>query len=310
MVNEPCVVAVEKNSREILAVGLDAKHMLGRTPGEIEAVRPLKDGVIADVDVTEMMLRHILKRITARRMFQMKPRVVLGVPSGITELERRAVRSSALAAGAKSVFMVVEPVAAAVGMGLPIESPSGNMVVDIGGGTTEIAVICLSGVVADSSIRTGGDKIDNAILDAMRKHYKLLIGEPTAEMVKVQIGSAFDTGEEHEMDVKGRDLVSGMPKTIRIGSSEVREWIQEPIRAIVEAVCRALEATPAELSADIVDKGLLMTGGGAMIQGLDQLIAFETSLTVHVDDDPLTCVVRGAGRILEDLPAFRKVLTT
>ena len=309
VVNEPCVVAVEKTSRKILGIGLDAKRMLGRTPEDIEAIRPLKDGVIADVDITEMMLRHFLKRVTSRRMFRMKPRVVVGVPSGITELERRAVRSSALMAGAKSVYMVVEPVAAAVGMGLPIESPTGNMVIDIGGGTTEIAVICLSGVVANSSIRVGGDKIDHAIEDSMRRHYKLLIGESTAEMIKIQIGSAFDTGEEQEMDVKGRDLVSGMPKMIRIGSSEVREWIQEPIRSIVDAVRRALESTPPELSADIVDRGLLMTGGGAMIQGLDQLITFETNLTVHVDEDPLTCVVRGAGRILEDLHTFRNILT-
>ena len=309
VVNEPCVVAVERESRKILGIGREAKLMLGRTPDDIEAIRPLKDGVIADVDITEMMLRHFLKQVTSRRIFRMKPRVVVGVPSGITELERRAVRSSALMAGAKSVYMVVEPVAAAVGMGLPIETPTGNMVIDIGGGTTEIAVICLSGVVANTSIRVGGDKIDSAIEDAVRRHYKLLIGESTAEKIKIRIGSAFDTGDEQEMDVKGRDLVSGMPKMIRIGSSEVREWIQEPIRAIVDAVRRALEATPPELSADIVDRGLLMTGGGAMIQGLDQLITFETNLTVHVDDDPLTCVVRGAGRILEDLHTFRKVLT-
>jgi len=236
VLNEPSVVAVDRRSRRILSIGLEAKRMLGRTPEGIEAIRPLKDGVIADVDVTEMMLRHFLKQVTSKWVFQFKPRVVVGVPSGITELERRAVRSSAMSAGAKGVFMVDEPMAAAIGVGLPVETPTGNMVIDIGGGTTEIAVIALSGIVSNTSIRVGGDELDSAIVTFLRKNYNLLIGEPTAEAIKVQIGSAFDFGEEREMDVKGRDLVSGIPKTVIVHSQEVRECIQEPIQAIVEAV--------------------------------------------------------------------------
>lgn len=308
VLNEPSVVAVEKGSRRILGIGLEAKRMLGRTPEGIEAIRPLKDGVIADVDVTEMMLRHFLKQVTSKRIFRIKPTVVVGVPSGITELERRAVRSSAMSAGAKSVFMVDEPMAAAIGVGLPVETPTGNMVIDIGGGTTEIAVIALSGIVSDTSIRVGGDELDSAIVTFLRKNYNLLIGEPTAEAIKVQIGSAFDYGEEREMDVKGRDLVSGIPKTVAVHSQEVRECLQEPIQAIVDAVRRALEITPPELASDIVDRGIMMTGGGALIRGLDKLLKHETNLPIHVDEEPLTCVVRGAGRILDDLTKYRTVL--
>jgi len=308
VLNEPSVVAVEKGSRRIMGIGLEAKRMLGRTPEGIEAIRPLKDGVIADVDVTEMMLRHFLKQVTAKRIFRIKPTVVVGVPSGITELERRAVRSSAQSAGAKSVWMCDEPMAAAIGVGLPVETPTGNMVIDIGGGTTEIAVIALSGIVSNTSIRVGGDELDAAIVTFLRKNYNLLIGEPTAEAIKVQIGSAFDFGEEREMEVKGRDLVSGIPKTVTVHSQEVRECIQEPIQAIVEAVRRALEITPPELSSDIVDRGIVMTGGGALIRGLDRLLQHETNLPIHVDEEPLTCVVRGAGRILDDMHKYRSVL--
>jgi rod shape-determining protein MreB and related proteins len=311
VLNEPSVVAVEKRTRKILGIGLEAKRMLGRTPETIEAVRPLKDGVIADVDVTEMMLRHFLKQVTSKRIFRLKPRVVVGVPSGITELERRAVRSSALAAGAKSVYMVAEPTAAAIGVGLPIETPTGNMVIDIGGGTTEIAVIALSGIVSNTSIRVGGDELDAAIVTFLRKSFNLLIGEPTAEAVKIQIGSAWgDESDERTMDVKGRDLVSGIPKTVTVHSREVRECIQEPIQAIVEAVRRALEITPPELASDIVDRGIVMTGGGAMIRGLDRLLTEETNLPIHVDDEPLTCVVRGAGIILDDVHKYRGVLVS
>ncbi len=310
VLNEPSVVAVERGTLKILGVGLEAKRMLGRTPEGIEAVRPMKDGVIADVDVTEMMLRHFLKQVTAKRIFRIKPRVVVGVPSGITELERRAVRSSAMAAGAKLVYMVAEPMAAAIGVGLPVETPTGNMVIDIGGGTTEIAVIALSGIVSNTSIRVGGDELDAAIVTFLRKNYNLLIGEPTAEAIKIQIGSAFDVGEEREMEVKGRDLVSGIPKTVTIHSQEVRECIQEPIQAIVEAVKRSLEITPPELASDIVDRGIVMTGGGAQIRGLDRLLQHETNLPIHVDDEPLTCVVRGAGRILDDIHKYRNVLNT
>jgi rod shape-determining protein MreB len=308
VLNEPSVVALNKDSRRIVGIGLEAKRMLGRTPEGIQAIRPLKDGVIADVDITELMLRHFLKQVTQKRVFRIKPRVVVGVPSGITELERRAVRSSAMSAGAKVVYMVDEPMAAAIGVGLPVETPTGNMVIDIGGGTTEIAVIALSGIVSNTSIRVGGDELDVAIVTFLRKNYNLLIGEPTSEAIKIQVGSAFDFGEEREMDVKGRDLVSGIPKTVKVHSQEVRECIQEPIQAIVEAVRRALEITPPELSADIVDRGIVMTGGGALIRGLDLLLQHETNLPIHVDDEPLTCVVRGAGRILDDLHKYRTVL--
>ena len=308
VLNEPSVVAMEKGTRRIMGIGLEAKRMLGRTPEGIEAIRPMKDGVIADVDVTELMLRHFLKQVTAKRIFRIKPRVIAGVPSGITELERRAVRSSAMSAGAKGVYMVDEPMAAAIGVGLPVETPTGNMVIDIGGGTTEIAVIALSGIVSNTSIRVGGDELDLAIVTFLRKNYNLLIGEPTAEAIKVQVGSAFDFGEEREMEVKGRDLVSGIPKTVLVHSQEVRECIQEPIQAIVEAVRRALEITPPELSSDIVDRGIVMTGGGALIRGLDRLLQHETNLPIHVDEEPLTCVVRGAGRILDDMVKYRTVL--
>jgi rod shape-determining protein MreB len=310
VLNEPSVVAMDKATNKPKGIGLEAKRMLGRTPEGVTAVRPLKDGVIADVDVTEIMLRYFLETVTSKRILKLKPTMVVGVPSGITELERRAVRSSAQAAGAKEVYMVAEPMAAAIGVGLPVETPTGNMVIDIGGGTTEIAVIALSGIVCDTSIRVGGDEIDAAIVTFMRKNYNLMIGEATAEAVKIQIGSAFSTGEEREMDVKGRDLVSGIPKTVRVHSQEIRECIQEPIQAIVEAVRRALEITPPELASDIVDRGIVMTGGGALIRGLDALIARETNLPIHVDEEPLTCVVRGAGRILDDVQKYKGVLTT
>lgn len=310
VLSEPSVVAVERGTKRIMSVGLEAKRMLGRTPDGIEAVRPLKDGVIADVDVTELMLRHFLKQVMAKRIFRIKPRVVVGVPSGITELERRAVRSSAQAAGANEVYMVAEPMAAAIGVGLPIETPRGNMVIDIGGGTTEIAVIALSGIVADTSIRIGGDELDQSIVTFLRKTYNLLIGEPTAEAIKMQVGSAIPIENEREMEVKGRDLLSGIPKMVLIHSEEIRECLQEPLRSIVEAVRSALEITPPELASDIVDFGIVMTGGGALIRGLDKLIALETNLPIHVDEEPMTCVVRGSGRILENFAKYRPVLRT
>src|SRR3954463_11614642 len=310
VLNEPSVVAIDRETKKIKGVGLEAKRMLGRTPDGIIAVRPMKDGVIADFDVTEKMLRYFLTLIIENHVFKVKPRVIVCVPSGITEVEKRAVRDSALGAGAKEVFMVAEPMAAAIGVGLPVETPTGNMVIDIGGGTTEIAVIALSGIVCDTSIRVGGDEIDIAIVTFLRKNYNLMIGEATAEAVKIQIGSAFSTGDEREMDVKGRDLVSGIPKTVRVHSQEIRECIQEPIQAIVEAVRRALEITPPELASDIVDRGSVRPGGGALIRGLDVLIARETTLPIHVDEEPLTCVVRGAGRILDDIAKYRGVLAS
>src|SRR3990167_3288238 len=299
VLNEPSVVAIERSTGRIKGIGLEAKRMLGRTPEGIIAVRPMKDGVIADFDVTERMLRYFLTLIIENHVFKVKPRVIVCVPSGITEVERRAVRDSALGAGAKEVFMVAEPMAAAIGVGLPVEAPTGNMVIDIGGGTTEIAVIALSGIVCDTSIRPGGDELDQAIVQFMRKTYNLLIGEPTAEAIKIAIGSAAPVGDEKEMEAKGRDLVSGIPKTVRVHSSEIREAIQEPVQQIVDAVRRALEITPPELASDIVDRGIVMTGGGALIRGLDLLLSHETSLPIPLDEDPLTCVVRGTGRITQ-----------
>jgi rod shape-determining protein MreB and related proteins len=310
VLNEPSVVAIDRESKKIKGVGLEAKRMLGRTPDGVIAVRPMKDGVIADFDVTEKMLRYFLTLIIENHVFKVKPRVIVCVPSGITEVEKRAVRDSALGAGAKEVFMVAEPMAAAIGVGLPVETPTGNMVIDIGGGTTEIAVIALSGIVSDTSIRTGGDELDTSIVQFMRKNYNLLIGEPTAEQIKINIGSAAPVGDEREMEVKGRDLVSGIPKTVRVHSSEIREACQEPIQQIVDAVRRALEITPPELASDIVDRGIVMTGGGALIRGLDLLLSQETSLPIHVDEDPLTCVVRGTGRILDDEEKYWSVLST
>ena len=310
VLNEPSVVAIDRETKKIKGVGLEAKRMLGRTPEGVLAVRPMKDGVIADFEITEKMLRFFLELIIKNHPFRVKPRVIVCVPSGITEVERRAVRDSALGAGAKEVFMVAEPMAAAIGVGLPVETPTGNMVIDIGGGTTEIAVIALSGMVSDTSIRVGGDELDASIVQFMRKQYNLLIGEPTAEQIKIQIGSAAPLGEEREMEVKGRDLVSGIPKTVRVHSVEIREAVQEPIQQIVNAVRRALEITPPELASDIVDRGIVMTGGGALIRGLDVLLTQETGLPIHVDEDPLTCVVRGTGRILDDEEKYWSVLTT
>src|ERR1700741_77796 len=292
VLNEPSVVALERATGKIKGIGLEAKRMLGRTPDGIIAVRPLKDGVIADFDVTEKMLRYFLKTIIDKHIFRVKPRVIVCVPSGITEVERRAVRDSAEPAGAKQVLMVAEPMAAAIGVGLPVETPTGNMVIDIGGGTTEIAVIALSGIVSDTSIRTGGDELDMAIVQFMRKNYNLLVGESTAEQIKIQIGSAAPIGEEREMEVKGRDLVSGIPKIVRVHSSEIREAVQEPVQQIVDAVRRALEITPPAPASAIGDRGSVRTGGGALTRGLEVLLSHGTNLPVHVDEDPLTCVVR------------------
>ena len=310
VLNEPSVAAVDQATGNIMGIGLDAKRMLGRTPDGIHAVRPMKDGVIANFDVAEKMLRHFLRQVIDRSILKVKPTLIVCVPSGITEVERRAVRDSARSAGVKKLLMVAEPMAAAIGVGLPVETPSGSMVIDIGGGTTNIAVIALSGIVCDASIRTGGDELDQAIVQYMRKTYSLLVGEPTAERIKIQLGSAVPMVPEEEMDVKGRDLVSGLPKTVRIDSSGVRDAIQEPLSRIVNAVRRALEMTPPELASDILDHGIVLTGGGALIRGLDQLLMEETGLPVRRDDDPLTSVVRGTGRILDDPARFGSVLTT
>lgn len=310
VINEPSVVAVDRESRRVRAVGLEAKRMVGRTPEGIIAVRPMRDGVIADVDMADLMLRHFLERVLKRRgLFRTKPQVVIGVPSGITEMEKRAVRAAVMGAGARSVALISEPMAAAIGVGLPVTSPKGSMVVNVGGGTSEIGVIALSGIVADASIRVAGNELDEAIMAYVRKSRNLLIGEATAESVKIQIGSAYPLGEEREMDVTGRDLVNGIPKTVRVASEEIRECIQEPVHAIVAAVRRALEVTPPELASDILDAGIVMTGGGAQLRGLGRLLERETGLSIHLDEQPLTCVVRGAAKVLEDMRTYGGVLS-
>jgi rod shape-determining protein MreB len=307
VLNEPSVAALDKGTGKVIAVGTEAKGMLGRTPGEIVAIRPLKEGVIADFETAEALLREFIQKVQKRRLF-IRPRIMIAVPSGITEVEKRAVRDSAAAAGAREVYLVTEPVAAAIGVGLPIGKPAGNMVIDMGGGTTEIAVIALFGIVTSTSIRVGGDKLDEAIIQFVKRTFNLMIGDQTAEQIKIRIGSAYDLGAEEEMEIKGRDLVSGVPKTMVIRSSPVREAMQEPIAAIVEAVRRSLESTPPELAADIVDRGIVLTGGGALLRGLDVLLREETNLPINLVEDPLTAVVLGTGKILDEPENYEKVL--
>ena len=306
---EPSVVAVQRDPRggkKVLAVGKDAKEMLGRTPGSIHAVRPLRDGVIADFEITEAMLRYFIARAHNRRTL-VKPRIIICVPFGITEVEKRAVKESAEGAGAREVYLIEEPMAAAIGAGLPITEPSGNMVVDIGGGTTEVAVISLAGIVYSQSVRVGGDKMDEAIVAYMKRKYNLLVGEQSAERVKCTIGNAHPAEEPMTMEVKGRDLVAGVPKTVLVNGDEIRDALSEPINAIVDAVMTALERTPAELSADIVDKGIVLTGGGALLRNLDVLLREETGLPVMVSDDPVSAVVLGSGKTLDHLELLKEV---
>ncbi len=307
ILNEPSVVAMEKRSGKVLAIGIAAKEMIGRTPYEINAIRPLKDGVIADFEITEKMLSNFIKR-AVRHRFLMKPRIIISVPSGITEVEKRAVRDSAENAGAREVYLIAEPMAAAIGVGLPVDQPSGSMIIDIGGGTSEIAVIALGGIVNDTSIRIAGDELDEAIISYLKKNYNLLIGERTSEEIKWKIGAAYPLEKEETIEVKGRDLVAGVPKTMKVSSAQIREALNEPISGIVEAVRQALEQTPPELASDILDRGIIMTGGGALIRGLDKRLRQETNLPVIVADDPLTCVARGTGKCLEDFQNFTKVL--
>jgi rod shape-determining protein MreB len=307
VLNEPSVVAIDQSSRKAYAVGLEAKQMLGKTPDHIAAVRPMKDGVIADFQITEMMLREFIRKSQKKKLF-IRPRIVIAVPSGITEVEKRAVRDSAEHAGAREVFLIAEPISAAIGVGLPVDKPSGNMIIDIGGGTTEIAVIALDGIVANSSIRVGGDELDEAIVNYVKRTYNLLIGEQTAEHIKIKIGTAIKLEKPLEMEVKGRDLVAGIPKNLKLTSEEIREAISEPISQIVEALKAALEQTPPELAADIVDRGIVMTGGGALLRGLDTLLKEETNLPINVVDDPLLCVVLGAGKILDNVHVYDRIL--
>jgi len=306
---EPSVVAIEKGTNHVLAVGEEAKRMLGRTPGSIVAIRPLKDGVIADFEISESMLRYFIRKVHPRKIL-VRPRIVIAVPSGITEVEKRAVKDSALHAGAREVYLVEEPIAAAIGVGLPIQEPSGNMVIDIGGGTTEMAVISLAGIVFSRSLRIGGDELDQAIINHLKKNYNLMIGERTAEEIKIKIGSAYPLDEELTLEVKGRDLVAGLPKMVTVTSQEIREAMSEPIQAIVEAVRITLERTPPELSADLIDKGLILAGGGSLLRGLDKLLSEETGLPVHIADDPLTAVAKGTGRVLSEIKYLRKVTVT
>ncbi|MCK4302940.1 MAG: rod shape-determining protein [Candidatus Eisenbacteria sp.] len=307
VLNEPSVTAVERATRKVLAVGTEAKAMLGRTPHEIEAVRPMRDGVIADFEMTEELLRKLISKVQKNR-FLVHPRIIISVPSGITEVEKRAVRDSAERAGAREVFLVAEPIAAAIGVGLPVDKPIGNMVIDIGGGTTEIAVITLNGIVHDTSLRVAGDKMDEAIQQYIKRAYNLLIGDRTAERIKIEIGSGFPLEEELELEIKGRDLIGGIPKTIKVTSVEIREALQEPISAIVEGLKQSLEQTPPELASDIVDRGIVMTGGGSLLRGLDMLLREATNLPITVADEALLCVVLGCGKILEQIEDYEKVL--
>jgi len=306
---EPSVVAVQKDSRgikKVLAAGHEAKEMLGRTPGNIEAIRPMKDGVIADFEITEAMLRYFIRKVHNRKSL-VRPRIIICVPFGITEVERRAVRESAECAGAREVYLIEEPMAAAIGAGLPITEATGNMIVDIGGGTTEVAVISLAGIVFSQSVRVAGDKMDEAIIQYIKRKYNMLIGERTAELIKITIGNAYPNGEVKTMEIKGRDLVAGVPRVMEINSDEIREAIAEPVFAIVEAVKEALEKTPPELAADIVDKGIVLAGGGALLKNLDVLLKEETGLPISIAPDPLSAVVLGTGKALDELDRLKGV---
>jgi rod shape-determining protein MreB len=304
---EPSVVAVDKNTNRVLAVGVEAKRMLGRTPANIVAIRPLRDGVIADFEVTEKMLRYFITRVHNRRAL-VRPRVVVGVPSGVTEVEKRAVRESAEHAGAREIYLVQEPMAAAIGADLPVQEPAGNMIVDIGGGTTEVAVISLGGIVVSQCVRVGGDEMDESIIQYVKNTYNLMIGERTSEEVKIKIGSAFSSSnKEYNMEIKGRDLVTGLPKTLQISSSEIRKAMADPISVIVNTVKSTLERTPPELSSDIVERGVILAGGGSLLKGLDRLLSKETGLPVNLTEDPLSCVVRGTGKILDELKTLKMI---
>ena len=306
VINEPSVVAIERKSGKVVAIGAEAKKMLGRTPGNIVAIRPMKDGVIADFEIAEKMLNHFIKKAHNRNTF-VRPRVIIGVPSRVTQVEQRAVRDSAELAGAREVYLIEQPIAAAIGAGLPIAEPSGNMVVDIGGGTTDIAVISLAGIVYSKAVRVAGNEMDEAIIQYIKKTYNLLIGERTAEAIKMEVGSAFPLEERMTMEIKGRHLIEGVPKTITITDEEIREALAETINVIVDAVRVALERTPPELSADIMDRGIVLTGGGSLLKNLDKRLREETGLPLAMAEDPLSSVVLGAGKMLSDFNLLRKI---
>ena len=305
VLREPSVVAIQSGTKRILAVGDEAKRMLGRTPGNIVAIRPMKAGVIADFEITEAMLRYFIKKIHNRKKM-VRPRIIIAVPSDITEVEKRAVKDSATHAGAREVFLIEEPMAAAIGVGLPVQEPAGNMIVDVGGGTTEVALISLAGIVFSRTVRVGGDEMDECIVQYMKRVYNLMIGERTAEEVKISMGSAYPVDEETSMEVKGRDLVAGLPKTLTITSEELREALQEPVSSIIDAIRITLERCPPELAADLVDRGMILAGGGALLSGFDKLIAEQTGLPVHLADDPLSAVAEGTGVVLNELNFLRK----
>lgn len=307
VVREPSVVAIRDDSKAVLAVGEEAKRMIGRTPGNIVAIRPMKDGVIADFDITQSMLRYFIQKAAAKKGV-VSPRIAICVPFGVTEVEKRAIEDAARTAGAKDAFLIEEPMAAAIGAGLRIEEPEGNMVVDIGGGTSEIAIISLGGIVTAKSIRLGGDELDEAIVSYVKKEYSLMIGERTAEDVKIRIGSAYKDGEEVEMEIRGRDLISGLPKTMQISSSEVRDALRDPVNSIVDGIKSTLEKTPPELASDIMENGIMLTGGGALLRGLDKLVKEETGMPVKIAENPLDCVAIGTGKSVEDQEIFEKVL--
>jgi len=307
VLNEPSVVAIQRDTGEVLAVGEEAKQMIGRTPGNIVAIRPLKDGVIADFDVTQAMLKYFIRKAMSSQSF-IRPRVIVGVPSGVTEVEKRAVIDATIQAGAREAYLIEEPMAAAIGAGLPVHEPTGNMVVDIGGGTTEVAVISLGGIVTSRSIRIGGDEMDEAIVQYIKRTYNLMIGERTAEEIKISIGSAIPAAKDEAMDIRGRDLVSGLPKTLTIRSHEVQRALSEPVYGILEAVKVTLEKTPPELASDIMDRGIVMTGGGSLLRGLDSLLNKETGMPVHIAEDPLICVALGTGKALESIDLLKRVL--
>ena len=307
VLREPSVVAIRDDTKEVLAVGEEAKRMIGRTPGNIIAIRPMKDGVIADFDITQSMLKYFIKKAYPKRSI-ISPRIAVCVPYGVTEVEKRAIEEAARAAGARDAYLIEEPMAAAIGAGLNVEEPDGNMVVDIGGGTSEIAVISLGGIVTAKSIRIGGDELDESIVNFVKKEYNLMIGERTAEDVKIQIGSAFISDTDESMQIRGRDLVTGLPKTITITSSEILEALREPITSILEGIKATLEKTPPELASDIIENGIMLTGGGALLKGLDKLIMNETGMPVHIAENPLDCVALGTGKSVEDKEIFDKVL--
>ena len=308
VLREPSVVAIQSGTKRILAVGDEAKRMLGRTPGNIVAIRPMKAGVIADFEITEAMLRYFIKKIHNRRKM-VRPRIIIAVPSDITEVEKRAVKDSATHAGAREVFLIEEPMAAAIGVGLPVQEPAGNMIVDIGGGTTEVALISLAGIVFSRTVRVGGDEMDECIVQYMKRVYNLMVGERTAEEIKISMGSAYPVEEETSVEVKGRDLVAGLPKTLTITSEEIREALQEPVSSIIDAIRITLERCPPELSADLVDRGMILAGGGALLTGIDKLIAEQTGLPVHLADDPLSAVAEGTGVVLNELNFLRRTAT-